>query len=412
MKLIYCLFAVSLIAARTVTAESFWIGTWAAAPLRAEQAHVDKVRIGEAERTIRQTIRISQGGSEVRISFTNEFGLLPLQIKNVHVAIQKSKDTIDPASDHAVTFDNLTNITIAPGGYVTSDPIKMTAPPLSSLEVSVVLPEQKIDGITFHGTAVSSTYIATGDHAQDPSIPVAEVTHSWYFLKNIQVKKEKGSAAIVAIGDSITDGSFSEYDVNHRWTDRLAERLVHNRGTKHLSVMNAGIGGNRLLHNYIGQRALDRFDRDVLSAPGVKYIVLLEGINDIGFTGKPRGKGDQITIEELIAAMKQLIDRAHAKGLEIFGATLTPYEGARYSTPEGEQMRQTMNAFIRKSGNFDGVIDFDKAVRDPGNSTALFAKYDHGDHLHPSDAGYIAMGDAIDLSLFSVNPQKANKSGD
>ena len=140
--------------------------------------------------------------------------------------------------------------------------------------------------------------------------------------------------------------------------------------------------------------------------------MLLEGINDIGFTGKPRGEGDPITTEELIAAMKQLIDRAHTKGLEIFGATLTPYEGARYSTPEGEQMRQTMNAFIRKAGNFDGVIDFDKAVRDPGNSTALLAKYDHGDHLHPSDAGYIAMGDAIDLSLFSANPQKASWSGD
>ncbi|HMH12987.1 MAG TPA: SGNH/GDSL hydrolase family protein [Edaphobacter sp.] len=384
-------------------AQTNWVGTWAAAPLRSEQAHVEKVGIGETDKTIREIVHVSQGGKSVRLSLTNEFGILPLELRSVHVALQTAKGAIEPATDRAVTFPSGASVTLAPGGSVTSNPIDLSLLQGGNLAVSIFVPKQKIDGLTFHGTAVSTTYFASGDHVRDASIPDADVSHSWYFLKNVQVSAELGLYSVVTIGDSITDGSFSQFDMNYRWPDELATRLMRNEKTTNLSVMNVGIGGNRLLHDYIGQRASDRFERDVLSAPGVKYVVLLEGINDIGFTDKPRGEGDAVTTEQLIAAMQQLIDRAHAHGLKIFGGTLTPFIGARYATQEGEQMRLAMNRFIRTPHHFDGVIDFDKAVQDPAHPDRLLPAFDHGDHLHPSDDGYIAMGDAVDLSLFSEN---------
>lgn len=299
-----------------------------------------------------------------------------------------------------MTFLSGASVTLAPGGSVVSNPIDLLLPPAGNLVVSIFVPKQRIDGLTFHGTALSTTYFAPGDHTSDASISDTEVSHSWYFLRNVQVSADANHYSVVTMGDSITDGSFSQLDMNHRWPDELAARLMRNEKTKNLSVMNVGIGGNRMLHDYIGQRALDRFERDVLSAPGVKYVVFLEGINDIGFTDKPRGKGDAVTTDQLIEAMQQLIDRAHAHRLKIFGATLTPFIEARYATLEGEQMRQALNTFIRTPHHFDGMIDFDKAVRDPGHPDRLLPAYDHGDHLHPSDAGYIAMGDAVDLRLF------------
>jgi lysophospholipase L1-like esterase len=390
-----------------MAAQSNWVGTWAAAPLRSEQTHVDKVRIGESDKTIREVVHVSLGGKEIRLSLTNEFGILPLKLKSVHVALQTAKGAIDPATDRPVTFPSGMEVILAPGGSITSNPIDLPLLQAGNLAISIFVPKQKIDGLTFHGTAVSTTYFASGDRVSDTSISDAEVSHSWYFLKNVQVSADSSHHAVVTIGDSITDGSFSQFDMNHRWPDELAARLTRDKKTKNLSVMNVGIGGNRLLHDYIGQRALDRFDRDVLSAPGVKYVILLEGINDIGFTDKPRGEGDAVTTDQLIAAMQGLIDRAHAHALKIFGATLTPFIGARYATPEGEQMRQALNRFIRTPHHFDGVIDFDRAVRDPAHPDRLLAAYDHGDHLHPSDSGYVAMGDAVDLRLFyESNPTR------
>jgi lysophospholipase L1-like esterase len=343
---------------------------------------------------------VSQGGEHIRISLTNEAGIVPVELSGIHVALQTKKGATDPATDRTVTFHSLASITLAPGGFVTSDPISLALPQSGNLAISIFVPKQKIDGLTFHGTALSTTYFSAGNHVGDASIADTDVSHSWYFLKNVQVEAGPQFHSIVTLGDSITDGSFSEFDMNHRWPDRLAERLLSDSRTKNLAVMNAGIGGNHLVHDYIGERAVDRLDRDVLSAPGVKYVILLEGINDIGFTAKPRGEGDAVTIDQLINAMQQIIDKAHARGLTIFGATLTPFVGARYGTPEGEQMRQALNKFIRTSHRFDGVIDFDKAVQDPEHPDRLLTAYDHGDHLHPSDAGYHAMGDAIPLSLF------------
>jgi lysophospholipase L1-like esterase len=220
-------------------------------------------------------------------------------------------------------------------------------------------------------------------------------------VKGIDVStSDPKAAAIVAYGDSITDGALSTRDVNRRWPDVLARRLQENSKTAHLSVLNEGIGGNRVLHDGTGPNALARFDRDVLAQSGVKYLIILESINDIGRTAQPRAPGDEITVPQLISALTQLVTRTHAHGVKVFGATLTPYVGANYASPAGEQMREAINQWIRTSGVFDGVIDFDQATRDPANPTVFDPAADSGDHLHPGDAGYEKMGSAIDLSLF------------
>jgi lysophospholipase L1-like esterase len=377
-----------------------WVGTWAAAPRLAEQEHARKVRMGDAEMTIRETVRISQGGPEFRIALTNEYGADALAITEVHVAVQREGASVDPATDRTVSFGGKTTISVQEGRFVVSDPIKLTLSSMAKLTITLLIPQQKIDSLTFHGTAVASTYLVPGNHVKDTNLEPAETTHSWYFLKDVEVSAGKNNAAVVALGDSITDGSFSEADANHRWPDRLSERLIENEKTRRLSVLNEGIGGNRLLHENIGESALNRLDRDVLSAPGVRYVVLLEGINDIGFSEKPRSAEDVISTAQLLDAMKRIVKRTHARRLKIFGATLTPFVGARYATVQGEAMRQEVNQFIRSSGLFDGVIDFEKAVRDPMHPDRLLPEYDSGDHLHPSDAGYRAMGDAVDLHLF------------
>ncbi len=216
--------------------------------------------------------------------------------------------------------------------------------------------------------------------------------NSWFFLKDVEVDAEKKSSAVVCFGDSITDGTGSTPETNRRWPDVLAPLLAAGKHTARISVLNVGIGGNRLLHDGTGPKASDRFDRDVLTQPGAKYVILLEGINDIGHGG--------VTAQQLIDSMTELASRAHSKGLQIFGGTLTPYQGAGYYTPRGEQTRQTVNAFLRSNTVFDGVIDFDKAVQDPKAPEQFLPKYDHGDHLHPSDLGYAAMAPAISLKLF------------
>lgn len=225
-----------------LAAQNNWVGTWAAAPLRSEQAHVDKVRIGESGKTIREVVHVSQGGKTIRLSLTNEFGILPLELESVHVAQQTTKGAIDPATDRLVTFSSGASVTLAPGGSVISNPIDLPLPQAGNLAISIFVPKQKIDGLTFHGTALSTTYFASGDHASDASISDTEVSHSWYFLRNVQVSADENHYAVVTIGDSITDGSFSQLDMNHRWPDELAARLMRDEKTKNLSVMNMGIG--------------------------------------------------------------------------------------------------------------------------------------------------------------------------
>jgi lysophospholipase L1-like esterase len=248
---------------------------------------------------------------------------------------------------------------------------------------------------------MTTTWITEGNNTTAETATGARTISSFCFVKAVDVtSSDARAAAIVCLGDSITDGAHSTPNTNQRWPDILAARLQADSKTAHFSVLNEGIGGNRLLNDLAGVNALARLDRDVLAQSGVKYVILLEGINDIGHTALPRDPSDVITVPELILAYTQIVAHAHAHGLKIYGATLTPYDGARYSSPKGEEMREAVNQWIRTSGVFDGVIDFDKAVQDPANSKVFAAAYDSGDHLHPDDAGYEKMGDSIDLGLF------------
>jgi lysophospholipase L1-like esterase len=250
--------------------------------------------------------------------------------------------------------------------------------------------------LTTHAGALQTNYISTeGNHAGEADLPIATTTQSWFFLARVEVAAPTQVGAVVAFGDSITDGTRSSPNTNSRWPDYLAKRLA--ASNVKMGVLNEGIAGNRVLCDGAGVSALARFDRDVLVQPGVTHVVVLESINDIGI-----GRSNPSpTAAELIVAHQQLIARAHAHGLKIFGATLTPYEGAAYATPEGEAKRQALNDWIRTSKAYDGVIDFDAAVRDPGSSTKIQQQFNPGDNLHMNDAGYKAMADAIDLRLFS-----------
>ncbi|TCK75379.1 SGNH/GDSL hydrolase family protein [Acidipila rosea] len=373
-----------------------WTGSWAASPM----GFTVKPDHDAANTTYRDIVHLTAGGDGIRIQLTNEFGTSPLTVGASHVAISAADGATQPGTDHALTFHGQTSVMIPAGAMVLSDPVPLKVDAFANLAVSVYLPTQPIAVTTCHSFADATSFTAPGDDTAAATMTGEQPDYSWCFVKGVDVKATKKSAAIVAFGDSITDGAHSTRDANQRWPDLLAQRLHANKKTAELGVLNQGIGGNRLLHDNAGPNALARFDRDVLAQSGVKYLILLEGINDIGRTAKPIDPGDEITTEQLEFAMEQMVERAHQHGIKVFGATLTPYVGAGYQSPAGEQMRQAFNQWIRTSGTFDGVIDFDKATQDPAKPDVFLPADDSGDHLHPNDAGYKAMANSIDLSLF------------
>ena len=293
-----------------------------------------------------------------------------------------------------------------PGAEVVSDPVDLDLPSLSVLAISLFVPRWTGPSV-IHLDGVATTYISdNGDFTAAAAMPSPHTSTSRFFLDEVDVEASGQPGAIVTLGDSITDGYHSKVDGNHRWPDRLAERLAARSNAEPVGVVNAGVSGNRILHDHpedlFGPNALARLDRDVLSTPGLKWVVLMEGINDIGHSTAGGLSEQDVTADQIIAGMKQIIARVHAHGAKIYGATLTPYEDTvfhGYYQPEGEAKREAVNNWIRK-GDFDAVIDFDAAVRDPDHPTRMRAEYDVGDHLHPNDAGYRAMGDAVDLKLF------------
>ncbi len=376
-----------------------WVGTWAAAPMG---SRVNYAQPAPGNSTYRDVVRISMGGPAVRVVLTNEFGARPLTVGAAHIAVSAGAGgAIQPGSDHALSFSGQAVVTIPAGGLVVSDPVAMQVGALASLAVSVFLPEQRIDDTTCHEDGQSTNFITQGNTAASETLSDARPIYSWCFVKGIDVSThESNAAAIVCFGDSITDGALSTRDANRRWPDVLARRLQENSKTAHLSVLNEGIGGNRLLHDGTGPNAIARFDRDVLEQSGARYVIVLEGINDIGRLKEPREPGDIITAQDEIFVLSQLATRAHTHGLKAIGATITPYIGAGYASPAGEQIREAVNEWIRSSGVFDGVIDFDQITRDPANPTTFDPAVDSGDHLHPGDAGYERMGSGVDLGLF------------
>jgi lysophospholipase L1-like esterase len=375
-----------------------WVGTWATAPMLAEGGFNIRPFSGT---TLREVVHISVGGAQIRVRFTNAYGADPLTISDAHVAVSAGNAAIQAGLDHAITFGGATTVNIPPGAELFSDPVALSVKPESDLAVSFYLPSQVMRAETYHAFADQDNFIANGDQSTAQDLPDATKIFSWYFLDGVDVEAVDGSRAIVTLGDSITDGALSTHNANHRWPDLLAARLQADPNLKNVSVLNVGIGGNRVLNEGAGPAAISRIDRDVLSQSGVRYVIVLESINDIGRLARLATPWDDITAQQLEMGLKQIVDAAHEHGIKAIGATLTPYGGAGYSSEKGEQVREAVNDWIRHSGTFDGVVDFDKATQDPQNPTHFNAEYDSGDHLHPKDAGYKAMADSIDLTLFA-----------
>ncbi len=361
------------------------------------------------DQTIRQVVRLSGGGRQVRIRFTNEFGTAPITVGSAHVALASDAGAIRSASDHVLTFAGKPTAVIRPGSPLLSDPVDVSLPALSRLSISLYLPDE-VGACTCHGTGMQTGYVAPGDQTGAAALPGAAKITVRALISAVEVGADKPAKTIVAFGDSITDGVGSTTDADRRWPDQLAERLTAHGGAAQF-LSNQGISGNRVLNDGFGIAALARFDRDVLSTPGLAYVVVFEGINDIGISYLPKTDGPfaafmktfagaPVSADDLIAGYRQMIDRAHQHGVKIYGATITPYEGAATYSPQGEQVRQTVNAWIRTARGFDGVLDFDAAIRDPAHPGQIKDGFHMGDHLHGSDAGYKAIADSIDLSLF------------
>jgi lysophospholipase L1-like esterase len=334
------------------------------------------------------------------VRFTNEFSPDPLTLNNAHVATSAGGGAIKDGTDHPLTFGGASSVRIPPGAAIYSDPVALAAAPLSDLAISFYVPAQTMRAETYHQFSDQEGWITQGDVAGAATLPSPVKLGSWYFISGVDVPANDGSRAIVALGDSITDGALSTQNANRRWPDVLAARLNQEHATEHVSILNEGIGGNRVLNEGFGPSAISRLDRDVLAQNGAKYLVIMEGINDIGRLQRMAGPEDQITTQDMELGLKQIADAAHLHGLKVYGATLTPYGGAGYFSDKGEQIREAVNQWIRTSETFDGVIDFDQITRDPQNPNRFNALYDSGDHLHPNDAGYKAMGEGIDLKLF------------
>jgi lysophospholipase L1-like esterase len=346
-------------------------------------------------------VHLSLGGNAIRLRISNEFGPTPLTIESVHAALSNGGATTQTGTDHAVTFGGVESITIPAGALAVSDPVAMPVKPFTNLAVSLFVPTQAGAALTYHSLAVSTNYIATGNVTSVSDLEGAAKVTSWYLLKGVEVEAGNKSSAVVTLGASITDGYHSTIDKNVRWPYVLATRLQINKATAHIGVINEGISGARLLHDVTGPSALTRLDRDVLAQPGAKYLIVAIGTNDIGRTYFPTRPNEGVTAEQMIWGYKQIVSRAHARGIKVFAGTLNPFGGANYYSEAGEKMRQAINTFTRTTKVFDGVIDFDKVTQDPAHPEALLPAFDSGDHLHPNDAGYKAMADSIDLKLFT-----------
>jgi lysophospholipase L1-like esterase len=374
-----------------------WVGTWATTPAPAEGAAF-------SNQTLRMNARVSIGGRTLRVRLSNAYGSRPLDVGAARIGLRAGGAGIVPGSDRRVTFGGERSASIAVGALLVSDPVDLAVAPLADVAISIYLPDDLPASFGITGRYARQTnYISPpGDFSDAVVMPVGRLTDDWYFVNGIDVMADTETGGIVALGDSLTDANISTHDAFCRWPDQLARRLAARRDGRALGVMNQGLGGNRVLHDIRGDSGLRRFDRDVLSQPGVTHVIVLLGTNDLrNRWAKPE---EEVTAEQMIAGLKQMAVRAHTRGIKIYGGTLTPFENETFLvgawTPAREAVRIAVNAWIRDAGAFDAVIDFDKGVRDPEHPASMLPIYDCGDHLHPGDFGYNRMGDIIDLSLF------------
>lgn len=376
-----------------------WVGTWASSPQLVDKGSAPP-EPGFTNSTLRQIVHVSVGGEQIRVRFSNAFGTSPLTITSAHVAVSAGGSALKSESDKTLTFNNQPSVTIPPGALMVSDPLNFVLAPLSDLTITIHL-NSAPDSITTHPGSRETSYLQSGDLVSAADLPAAAHTDHWYFLNGVDVLAPSAGAAIVTLGDSITDGRGSTTNGNDRWPDDLARRLQADKHTKDISVLNHGIGGNRLLHDGLGPNALARFNRDVLAQTGVRWLIVFEGVNDIGTRAQASRRNEQpASAEDIIAAYQQIIDRAHAHNIRVYGATITPFAGSFYDNPDAQEVWTKVNQWIRTSGKFDAVIDFAAVASNPANPSHLKAADDSGDHLHPGSAGYKAMSDSIDLKLF------------
>ncbi len=419
-----CGFAAIAAAQSAKNVPGHWVSAWSTA------VHTPLVFPGMRQpltfdnQTIREIVRPTIGGERLRVRFSNTFGKTPLELGSAHIALVKQDGTLVAGSDRALTFAGKDSVQIPAGAPMLSDPVDLEIPAFADVAISIYVPKEA-DPSTFHLLGQRATSISgPGNFVSAVNIPSVKQTNSWYWLSDLEFWAPQQTSAIVTLGDSITDGFGAKEGEYQDWPDQLADRLAQDKGSPTFAVDNEGIGGNRILYDGAGVSTLARFDRDVLAAPGVTEVILLEGINDIGWPNmKPRPMpngvtrknpfADQgVTADDLILGMKQIIARAHEHGIKVFGATMTPYEGASYFTPEGEKVREAVNQWIRSSGAFDGVFDFDAAVRDPQHPEQYRDDLQSGDHLHPNAAGYKAMAASIGIAkLRAAAPQGCYPSG-
>jgi lysophospholipase L1-like esterase len=414
--------------AQTPKDEKHWVSAWSSA-MHAPLAFVPGQAVSGLEnRTLRMIVRPTIAGERVRIRFSNACGNQPLLIGAAHIALTSKDDKIIAASDRVLTFSGRESTRIPPGAPMLSDPVDLKFPAFAEIAVSIFL-TGKVDTVTFHLAGQKPTYLSEpGDFTAKVEIQNATTKPSWFFLSGLEVLAPGRITATLALGDSITDGVGATQGEYNDWPNLLANRLAAQNGLPPMAVVNTGIGGNRVLYDGAGVSALARFDRDVLAQPGITNIILLEGINDIGWprmklpsprpgdparsaasTESPFAK-ELVSAQDIIAGYQQIIDRAHQHGIKVFIATLLPYEGADYYTEDGEAIRAAVNQWIRTSSAADAYFDFDKAVRDPNRPTRFRDGYHSGDNLHPSAIGYKAMADAVDLAVLrGIKPEKVVK---
>jgi lysophospholipase L1-like esterase len=392
--------------AHSAATQEVWVESWGTSQQIPEPQNalpMDDLR----DATVRQIFHLSVGGTALRVHLSNAFGREALHFTSVHIArpLSSSSSAIDAASDRPLTFAGNSDVTIPPGAEFVSDPLMFAALPLSDVAVTFHTDAAPASQ-TGHPGSRATSYFVHGDVVSAATLSDQGHVDHWYQVSGIDVQAASGAATVVALGDSITDGHGATTNGNDRWTDVLAERLQGSPATRNIGVSNQGIGGNHLLTDGLGPSALARFDRDVLAPAGVRWLILFEGVNDLGELAR---KGEvspaehAARVQQVLAAYQQIATRAHAHGLRVYAATITPYTGSNYYHPGplSEADRQAVNQWIRTPGRFDAVIDFDSVVQDPQHPDQLLPAYDSGDHLHPSAAGYKAMGNAISLSLFA-----------
>lgn len=384
-------------------AEAAWVTAWYSPPFPPTANLIyNDVRVFDHQ-TARQVVRLEAGGNRVRIRLTNELGLLPaVEFGAVHIALSSPNGVTDAKTDRQVLFGGKANGKIKLGEALVSDPVDFKVSAQQLVAVSIYYPGR----LAPSGHLVALRFSKPGDHSAEAVMPFVDINRAPSVVSGIEVEAPAPRNVLVAFGDSITEGAGATPGWNLSWPQQLSLRLAKARQGRNWTVINSGIGGNRLLYDGAGPKAPDRFDRDVLNITGLKSIILLEGINDIGAGSTIDTDTGPRSADDIIGAYKQLIERAHARQIKIYGGTLIPYSGAAYFSAQGETVRQAVNNWIRTSEAFDGVIDFDAVMRDPSMPGQLIGAYQSGDNLHPNDAGYTAMANAIDLNMItSTNPK-------